>query len=137
MDKQAFDSLIQFCADQVNAFDPRAWTDRRAVDGKAIAMAAKYLSMTSWYGHEIALEGIAATTQGDFAGGAGFDRELQAMGFDLGHFSAAVRYAIVLRQEAQSSGSAERDRGGLYSEGGFRSQTSSHFTTNRAAMLSA
>lgn len=137
MDKRAFDSLIQFCADQSNAFDPDAWTNRSAVDGKAITMAAKYLSMTSWYGHEAALEGIAATTQGDFAGGAGFDRELQAMGFDLGHFSAAVRYAIVLRQEAQSSGNAERDRGGLYPEGGFRSQTSSNFTTNRAVMLSA
>jgi hypothetical protein len=114
MDKRAFDSLTQFCADQCNAFDPHAWTGRSAVDGKAIAMAAKYLSMTSWYGHEAALERIAAATQRDFAGGAGFHRDLQAMGFDLGHFSAAVRYAIAVRQEAQPSWRAERDPGGLY-----------------------
>ncbi len=103
MDKRAFDSLTQFCADQSNAFDPHAWSGRTAVNGNAIAMAAKYLSMTSWYGHEAALARIAETTQGDFASGAGFHRELQAMGFDLGHFSAAVRYAIALRQEAQPS----------------------------------
>lgn len=108
MNKRAFDSLTQFCADQSNAFDPRAWTGRSAVDGKAVAMAAKYLSMTSWYGHEAALEGIAATIQGDIANGAGFYRELEAIGFDLGHFSAAVRCGIALRQEAQPSRGAER-----------------------------
>ena len=94
MDKLALDSLAQFCAEQQRSFDPEAWIDRTAVDGKGIAVVAKYLSMTSWYGHEEQLEGIAA----GISDLAGFHRELQAAGLDLTKLSATLRQSIALRQ---------------------------------------
>lgn len=98
MDELAFDSLAQFCADQFSQFEAAAWMDRSSIDGKVHAVVAKYLSMTSWYGHEVELERIAANTDSTLANIAGFHREAQAIGLDLGSFSAMVRRRIALRQ---------------------------------------
>ncbi|OIQ90699.1 hypothetical protein GALL_274290 [mine drainage metagenome] len=94
MDKLALDALARFCAEQQRRFDPEAWIGRTAIDGKGIAVVAKYLSMTSWYGHEEQLEGIAA----DISDLAGFQRELQAAGLDLTKLSAKLRHSIALGQ---------------------------------------
>ena len=93
MDQQALDSIAQFCAEQQRSFDPEAWMGRTAIDGKGIAVVAKYLSMTSWYGHEAELEGIAAR----IADLGGFHREVQAIGLDLTRLSARLRHDIALR----------------------------------------
>jgi len=101
MDEPTFDSLAQFCADQFNQFEAEAWLDRSSADGKVRAVVAKYLSMTSWYGHEAELERIAAHTDSALANMAGFHREAQAIGLDLGSFSALVRRRIALRQRGK------------------------------------
>jgi len=97
MDKLALDSLAQFCAEQAGPFDPEVWTDRAAIDGKGLAVVAKYLSMTSWYGYEEQLECIAASIDTGVSELAGFQRQVLAIGLDLTRFSALVRRAIALR----------------------------------------
>ncbi|MBI3526150.1 MAG: hypothetical protein HY066_16785 [Betaproteobacteria bacterium] len=98
MDERDLASLAQFCADQFSQFEAAAWMDRSSADGKIHAVVAKYLSMTSWYGHEAELERIAANTDSAIANSTGFHREALAIGLDLGSFSALVRRRIALRQ---------------------------------------
>lgn len=94
MDRQSAESLAQFCIDQRSAFDARQWLARKAVDGRAVALAAKYLSMTSWYGHEEELERIAVEVYtSDGPSGALFS-ESKSLDFDLPHFSTTVRLGI-------------------------------------------
>jgi hypothetical protein len=97
MDRQALGSLAHFCASQQERFDPRAWIRQGAADPKAYAVAAKYLSMTSWFGHEEDLERIAMALCPTLAVREGFDRELRSTGLDLQYFSSAIRYRIALR----------------------------------------
>ena len=97
MDKKALGTLAHFCASQHEEFDPRAWLRQGAADPKAYAVAAKYLSMTSWFGHEEELERIATELCPALAVRDGFDRELRLTGLDLQYFSSAIRYRIALR----------------------------------------
>ena len=94
MDKYAFESLARFCANQRRAFFPDAWIERSIVDGKALAVAAMYLSMTGWYGYENELKSVAAKVETQMLSTTGFHRELNSIDFDLGRFSARVRYEI-------------------------------------------
>ena len=98
MDAQAYDSIAEFCVDQHGKFDPRAWKRRSAADKKLVAVAAKYLSMTNWFGHVDQLERIAIDIDASLASSADFDRELEAIGFDLALFSASVRCGIAARK---------------------------------------
>jgi len=98
MDAQAYRSITQFCVDQHGKFDALAWKRRSAADRKLVAAAAKYLSMTSWFGYEDQLERIAMDIDASFASGSDFNRELGAIGFDLALFSASVRYGIAARR---------------------------------------
>ena len=104
MDKQAFESLAQFCARQRRAFFPEAWIERSIIDGKTIAIAAMYLSMTGWYGHESELRSVAAKVESRMVSATGFHRELNTSDFDLGKFSARVRYEIATRENTGSVG---------------------------------
>ena len=101
MDKHAFDSLARFCANQRRAFFPDAWIERSIIDGKAIAVAAMYLSMTGWYGYETELKSVAAKVESRILSNTGFHHELNSMDFDLGRFSARVRYEIVTRERKE------------------------------------
>jgi hypothetical protein len=99
------DSLAQFCIAQRDAFNRDDWYARFNVDRKAVALAARYLSMTSWYGHEEELEQIAVATDA-FDNSYGLHRESQAIGFDLPHFSYTVRSGIAqahIRQQTVPS----------------------------------
>lgn len=96
MDRHATDSLAQFCIDQRNAFDAHAWDARLAIDGAALILAAKYLSMTSWYGYEEELERIAARAAGFVQSSSGLHRESRAADFDLPYFSAKVRLGLAM-----------------------------------------
>jgi hypothetical protein len=87
------ESLAQFCIAQRDAFNRDDWYARFNVDRKAVALAAKYLSMTSWYGHDEELERIALATDA-FDNNHGLHRESRAIGFDLAHFSYTVRSGI-------------------------------------------
>ena len=87
------ESLTQFCIAQRDAFNRDDWYARFNIDSKAIALVARYLSMTSWYGHEEELERIAVATDACEIS-CGLHRESWAMGFDLPHFSYTVRRGI-------------------------------------------
>jgi hypothetical protein len=103
------ESLAQFCIAQSDKFNPDDWDVQFAMNRKALALAAKYLSMTSWYGHEVELELIVAATQVVGESSLGLYRESQVIGFDLPYFSYTVRAGIaqarIRREEAGVQGS--------------------------------
>jgi hypothetical protein len=98
MSKQEADSLAQFCADQYYAFDANRWLQRSTGDRNASAVAAMYLAMTSWYGHEEQLERIAARSRASHPDATELQDEAHLNGLDLAAFSASVRYAIALKR---------------------------------------
>ena len=53
--------------------------------------------MTSWYGHDEALERVATQLCPALAVQESFDRELRSVGLDLQYFSSSIRYRIALR----------------------------------------
>jgi hypothetical protein len=96
MEQPVLDSLASFCAEQRQTFESSAWLTHGDADRRTLAVIAKYLSMTSWYGHEDELVNIASEIHPAIADEAGFHLESQAIGFDLKHFSSRVRYRIAL-----------------------------------------
>jgi hypothetical protein len=98
MNTQAYESIAQFCVEQYSRFDPQAWKRRSVADRKLVAVAAKYLSMTSWFGYETELEQIAEEIDSGLVDTAEFNRELGAIGFDLALFSASVRCGIASKK---------------------------------------
>lgn len=98
MNTQAYESIAQFCVEQHGRFDRQAWRRRSIADRRLVAVAAKYLSMTSWFGHEDELEAIAVDIDASLADSAEFDRELGSIGLDLALFSATVRCGIASRK---------------------------------------
>ncbi len=100
MDTRDLDSLVRFCAGQARRFDPDAWRENESLDRDALAVAAKYLSMTSWYGHEAALERVAEKLRPEMSSTGTFDHQAAAIGFELSYFSVAVRYRIVMGERS-------------------------------------
>jgi len=94
MDKFTTESLAQFCIAQSNAFDPDDWYVQLAINPEAVTLVARYLSMTSWYGHEEELEQIVAAMHASAGDSHTLQRESRAIGFDLPHFSYTVRIGI-------------------------------------------
>ena len=103
MDKLTTESLAQFCIAQSNAFDLDDWHARFAIDPKAVALVASYLSMTSWYGHDEELEQIVAATHAATGDSHTLQRESRAIGFDLPHFSYTVRIGITRTRVEQET----------------------------------
>jgi len=101
MNEQESVALAQFCADQYYAFDARAWQRRSRYDRNASTVAAMYLSMTTWYGHEEELERIAADARALYASGEVFQRTAQTSAFNPESFSKLVRSEIAARQAAR------------------------------------
>jgi hypothetical protein len=81
-----------------------AWA---AIDRKSVACAAKYLSMTSWYGHDEELEQIAASLHTFERDATGLHRESWSIDFDLPSFSSKVRFGIANVSVLQSTQSHE------------------------------
>ena len=94
MGKQSLGSLARFCAAQRRAFDLRAWLARPPVDRRDLAIAALYLSMTSWYGYAATLKKIAEELHPGIGNGATFAEQMHEAQFDLARFSATTRYWI-------------------------------------------
>ena len=103
MNEQESAALAQFCADQYFAFDAHAWHKRSLYDHHASTVAAMYLSMTSWYGHEDELERIASDSRVLHTSGEAFRRVAQASTFDPEQFSKRVRFEIGLRRAGNDS----------------------------------
>ena len=96
MNSEESKALAQFCADQYYAFDARAWKRRSQYDHHASTLAALYLSMTSWYGHESELERVAADARALNDSGDAFRLEHEGR-FDPAQFSTMVRSEIAKR----------------------------------------
>lgn len=94
------DDLARFCIEQRRAFEPAAWLAKFEEAGEPVALAAKYLSMTSWYGHEAELECVSAATQVFADNSNGLHLESQAMDFDLHAFSIRVRLGLAHARRA-------------------------------------
>ena len=107
MDKSSLDGLARFCASQQEKFDQCAWLSQGAADPTAYAVAAKYLSMTSWYGYEEPLESVATQLWPALAVRNASDRELRSIGLDLGSLSASIRFRIALRSIERMSKTAD------------------------------
>lgn len=112
MNKRAADALAEFCIAQRSTFNLHDWLARGDADGKAVAIVAKYLSMTSWYGHAEALEQIAVMLNASYESSEWLHRESRAIDFDLPNFSAKVRFGIVRLQMQQMSRHENPDIGG-------------------------
>lgn len=96
------ESLAQFCIAQRDAFNRDDWYARFNIDSRAVALAAKYLSMTSWYGHEEELEQIAVAMNA-FDNSYGLLCGFRTIDFDLPHFSYTVRRGIAHAHIKQST----------------------------------
>lgn len=90
----AADALVRFCIDQRSAFEPAAWLAKFEEYGEPVALAAKYLSMTSWYGHEAELERVSAAMPVFADNSNGLHVETRAMEFNLHAFSLRVRLGL-------------------------------------------
>lgn len=109
MDQHATESLAKFCIAQRNAFDPDDWYAQADTNRKAVALAARYLSLTSWYGHEEELEQIAAELDVSVESSHGLYRELHTIGFDLAYFSYMVRIGVTQSRIEREAGSSDRE----------------------------
>lgn len=112
MDKNTINALAQFCVEQRNAFNPLDWYKFSEIDNKAVALAAKYLSMTSWYGHEDALEKIAEDICPFAENSSWLHIESRLSDFDLPYFSSVVRFGITrAKMMADAFPASKRRRG--------------------------
>ncbi|TAK82593.1 MAG: hypothetical protein EPO20_21260 [Betaproteobacteria bacterium] len=71
---------------------------RAEIDALAVAKSARYLSMTSWYGHEEKLARISAEPFAKIDRLGAVDRDWQTAAFNLAQLSAATRYLIARRR---------------------------------------
>ncbi|MFA6311152.1 MAG: hypothetical protein WCV99_06120 [Sterolibacterium sp.] len=100
MDKDALELLTAFCADQRADFDPKAWQRAQRIDSRLLAVTAHYLSMTSWYGHELELEIIAESLVPGISDKRRFNSELRDLAVDIRYLSATIRYRTEMRRVA-------------------------------------
>lgn len=91
MDTQEFEELVQFCAEQHFAFDAEKWLLNNFQNSHTTFVAAKYLSMTSWYGYAEQLENISARAQEIPENNS---RIPPAGDFDIARFSGVTRLKI-------------------------------------------
>jgi hypothetical protein len=103
LDRHTADALAQFCIAQHWQFAADEWVSWAEKYGMTIAFVAKYLSMTSWYGHEVELDQIAEVNCPAEPSSPGLHVESQAADFNLPFFSAAVRLGIARRRSERSS----------------------------------
>lgn len=88
------EALARFCIEQSLSFDAHDWLLLTEFDEKKVGLAAKYLSMTSWYGHEEDLEAIAGYAHIFDSSSAGLGYEQLPLEFDLLQFATAVRMGV-------------------------------------------
>ncbi|MBP9713708.1 MAG: hypothetical protein KBD60_08460 [Sterolibacterium sp.] len=103
------EALAKFCIEQSFCFDTHDWLLLSDFDDKRVALVAKYLSMTSWYGHELDLEAIADQIHAFEYNSSGLYCESRQLEFNLPYFSAAVRIGVTrARAMAQCEGAMVR-----------------------------
>lgn len=111
------ESLVQFCIDQREAFDIGAWLAKFEEEGEVVALAARYLSMTSWYGHEAELDSACAAMHALADNSNGLHLESKAIGLELRTFSLRVRLGLA---QARRAFAAPRADAGVALQEGVR-----------------
>lgn len=94
MKREHIDLLARFFIEQHFEFQSATWPSAGEPESDLYRIAAHYLSMTSWYGHEEELERIAETARRSPTCSLGLHREAESLGLDLAYFSASVRSGI-------------------------------------------
>jgi hypothetical protein len=96
--------LVDFCAVQHTYFDVDAWMIATNVDShwrRHIALAARFLSLTHWYGDvasDAILTKIAFSLEPELMVLENFTKLCKDEDFDCGHFSAALKVQISKRR---------------------------------------
>ncbi|TRZ66479.1 MAG: hypothetical protein D4S02_06805 [Rhodocyclaceae bacterium] len=90
--------LAHFCADQRSEFNRDRWLVGNPLKSRLLAVIAHYLSMTSWYGHEVELELIAEELLPGISDKRCFNSELRELAPDISYLSATIRYRIEMRR---------------------------------------
>ncbi len=107
--RHTLDGLAVFCAVQRSCFDLEDWMRRSASDdGKRVAFAAHYLSMTDWYGHEEKLEAIAEKIYPGIVNCDTYWQEMQAIDLALARLSSAIRFGVTRASRASLAAGVER-----------------------------
>ena len=94
MKRDNFEYLVKFCATQYQVFDALSWVQSPLVDAKLLAVAARFLSMTYWFGHDEVLCQVARTLDPSVIEPNNFVKEASAIGFEFGRFSSALKMEI-------------------------------------------
>ena len=98
MDKHDLELLTEFCTEQRWNFDPKAWQLAQRIDSRLLAVTARYLSLTSWYGHEQELEVIGEALLPGVSNKRRFDGVLEELSVDIPYLSATIRYRSEMRR---------------------------------------
>lgn len=96
MNTHTTDALAQFCSEQYFSFDPQKWTVQNHYDINALKVLARYLSQTSWYGHEEDLEHLFGQAADRCS--VSVTKEDSKTFVDLAYFSVTVRCRIAALQ---------------------------------------
>lgn len=126
MDRHDLELLTEFCTNQRSNFDLKAWEPGQRIGSRLLAVTALYLSMTSWYGHELELELIAEGLLPGISDKWRFNGEMKDLAVDIPYLSATVRYRSEMRRvvdgtapkfwpytRASGSGKAPADLGNM------------------------
>ena len=95
--------LTQFCTNQRSEFNRDRWLVGNPLDSRLLAVIANYLSMTSWYGHEVELELIAEDLLPGISDKRCFNKELRELAPDISYLSATIRYRTEMRRVANET----------------------------------
>lgn len=100
MDMLALELLAQFCAEQRSDFSRDRWLVGNPISSRMLGVVAHYLSMTSWYGHEVELEMIAEDLLPGISDKRCFNKELRELAPYMSYLSASVRVRIEMSRMA-------------------------------------
>lgn len=101
MKKNDLEVLVLFCADQRSAFSFKRWLAGNPIDARLLGVTARYLSMTSWYGHDLELESIAEALLPGISDRLRFYTEVHDLRIDIPYLSATIRYQSEQRRTAE------------------------------------
>ena len=96
--------LLALCVEQCKQFDADAWLSVQGVPMEAVALVAKFLAGTSWYGHQKALLAVAMKLNPQISEKDTFQNSIKKFRFPL------YRFAPALRQRLDQSGMRQSNR---------------------------
>lgn len=96
--------LLDLCVEQCKRFDPDAWMSVQGVPMEAVALVAKFLAGTSWYGHQDALLAVAMKLNPQISMKDVFLNSIKTFRFPL------YRFVPTLRQRLDESGARQSNK---------------------------